>query len=202
MIWTSSHFSKNMELLLVELGRLKAILCLDKLDQLFKSDINHSAVRVNPVTMLKVCFHKRTVPLNSAPLPLLQRLSKDVVPRTSNLTLHYAPGIFVGSEWHWSSTLRAGYTLEIIGSLPLQPHCLWTQVWLSGCLNRNLWYPASAVDVTDGQLLLFIYFYIHLFVKPTAWPLHLECRDMHARKYTHDDVRQTFLFCLLPWIII
>lgn len=70
MIWMSSHFSKNMELLLVELVRLTAILCLDKLDQLFKSDINHSAVHVNSVTMLKVGVHQRTAPLNSAPVPL------------------------------------------------------------------------------------------------------------------------------------
>lgn len=63
----------------------------------------------------------------------------------------------MGAQWHWSPTLRAGYTQQIIASLPLQPH-VGERKWLNGCFTMKSWYPASAVDLADGQLQLLLLF--------------------------------------------
>ncbi len=169
-MWTFTHtLSKNLLLLV----RLTVLLCLDKL----------AFLKVTSIIQLIQLFdsaYEFTSPCSKLPFirelfpwTLRQfhcnRLSKDTMPRTGNLT-HIMHQEFL---WVDSDTDHPHRELDMLNKA--SPHCPWTQAWLCGCFTRKSWYPASAVDLADGQLqmLLFVYFYIHLFATPTTWPLHL-----------------------------
>lgn len=104
---------------------------------------------------------------------------------------------FLGARWHWSSTLRAGCTQQIITSFPLQPHCQWTQVtqWMFDhkvIISCLCWWPGRGTAAVVATVCLFRHPSLHYThnVALASCMISCECRGVHASKYTQDDVRQ------------
>lgn len=124
---------------------------------------------------------------------LQQRLSKDSH-RQGQVIWHRLHTVAFYEYMVTSIIHTSPGTVDILNkSVPLrslQPHRQWTQVWLSGCFNKRFGCPASALDLTDGLLrlfLLFIYISIsslhpqfgHCILYDVMWVERHSCQDFH-----------------------
>lgn len=108
------------------------------------------------------------------PIPLQQRLSKDIMPRTSNLThiMHKEFFFFVGSQWARSSTRRAGY-IQVIASLL--------------CSHTVGELECDSVDVSPGShdiLPLLWTWQMDLFISTSISLLHPHCGPCISYEFT------------------